>query len=70
MFKHWTTLPDGSSVIFRAKGDNHDRYHGFDLYKAIARNLKESGVPRKELLKFGQYAGSVSPGTSVLVIAE
>ena len=70
MFKHWTTLPDGSSVIFRAKGDNHDRYHGFDLYKAIARNLKESAVPRKELLKFGQYAASVPPGTPVLVIAD
>lgn len=70
MFKHWTTLPDGSSVIFRAKGDNHDRYHGFDLYKAIARNLKESAVPRKELLKFGQYVTTVPPGTTVLVIAD
>ena len=70
LFKHWTTLPDGSSVIFRKKGDNHDRYHGFDLYKAIARYLKESAVPRKELTKFGRYVETALPGTPVLVIAD
>jgi hypothetical protein len=70
MFKHWTTLPDGSSVIFREKGDNHDRYHGFDLYKAIARNLKDSAVPRKELVKFGQYASAHPLHTNVIVIAD
>ena len=70
MFKHWTTLPDGSSVIFRAKGDNHDRYHGFDLYTAIARNLKESAVPRKEIARFGRYVASIPPGEPMLVIAD
>ena len=70
MFKQWTTLPDGSSVIFRKKGDNHDRYHGFDLYKAITRYLKESAVPRKELAKFTQYVASVPPTVAVLVIAD
>lgn len=66
MFKHWTTLPDGSSVIFRKKGDNHDRYHGFDLYKAITRHLKESAVPRKELVKFGRYAMVPAPPATLL----
>ena len=70
MFKHWTSLPDGSSVIFRKKGDNHDRYHGFDLYKAITRYLKESGVPRKELSKFSQYVAAVPPTARVVVISE
>jgi hypothetical protein len=71
MFKHWTTLPDGSSVIFRKKGDNHDRYHGFDLYKAITRYLKESAVPRKELVKFGQYVVQTTPASvHVLTIGE
>ena len=70
MFKHWTSLPDGSSVIFRKKGDNHDRYHGFDLYKAITRYLKESGVPRKELSKFSQYVAAVPPTARVGVISE
>jgi len=71
MFKHWTTLPDGSSVIFRKKGDNHDRYHGFDLYKAITRHLRESAVPRKELVKFGRYVVSTTPSlTDVLVIGD
>ena len=70
MFKHWTSLPDGSSVIFRKKGDNHDRYHGFDLYKAITRYLKESGGPRKELSKFSQYVAAVPPTARVVVISE
>ena len=71
MFKHWTTLPDGSSVIFRKKGDNHDRYHGFDLYKAITRYLKESAVPRKELVKFGRYVVPGSPPVAnTLVVGE
>jgi hypothetical protein len=52
----WTTLPDGSSVTFRRKRDNHDRYHGFGLYKAIARYCKDTAVPRKELSKFKQFA--------------
>ena len=67
MFKHWTTLPDGSSVIFRKKGDNHDRYHGFDLYKAIARYLKESAVPRKEILKFGQYVTTANAPMALVI---
>lgn len=71
LFKHWTTLPDGSSVIFRKKGDNHDRYHGFDLYKAITRYLKESAVPRRELAKFSQYIVTPAPFvTNILVIAD
>jgi hypothetical protein len=52
------------------KGDNHDRYHGFDLYKAIARYLKESAVPRKELTKFGRYAETAPPGIPILVIGD
>ena len=70
MFKHWATRPDGTSVIFRSKGDNHDRYHGFDLYKAITRYLKESAVPRKEISKFAQYVTTVSPTAKVVTIGE
>lgn len=55
LFLSWTTLPDGSSVTFRHKQDNHDRYHGFDLYKAIARYCKDTAVPRKELAKMKQF---------------
>jgi hypothetical protein len=70
MFKHWATCPDGTSVIFRSKGDNHDRYHGFDLYKAITRYLKESAVPRKEISKFTQYVGTAPPTAKVVMIGE
>ena len=51
VFKQWMTQADGSSVFFRAKKDRHDRYHGFDLYKAIARYCKDSATPRRELAK-------------------
>ena len=51
----WATQPDGSSVMFRKLRDNHDRYHGFDLYKAIARYCKDNAVPRREISKFKQF---------------
>ena len=54
MFKHWMTLPDGSSVLYRASHDNHDRYHDFDLYKQIARACANA-VPRKELARFKTF---------------
>lgn len=52
--KSWMQCSDGSSVMFRAKRDNHDRYHGFDLYKAIARYCKNA-VPRTEIFKMNAY---------------
>jgi hypothetical protein len=55
IFKQWMTQSDGSSVMFRKKGDNHDRYHGFHLYKAIARYCKDSATPRREIAKLRPY---------------
>lgn len=57
VFQQWMTQTDGSSVMFRKQRDNHDRYHGFDLYKAIARYCKDA-VPRKEILKLSAYRAS------------
>jgi hypothetical protein len=51
VFKQWMAQSDGTSVFFRAKKDRHDRYHGFDLYKAIARYCKDSATPRREIAK-------------------
>jgi hypothetical protein len=48
-FKKWLTLEDGTSVLFGKEDPQHDRYHGFTLYKAIARYCKDTAVPRKEL---------------------
>jgi hypothetical protein len=50
LFKKWLTLEDGTSVLFGKEDPHHDRYHGFTLYKAIARYCKDTAVPRKELL--------------------
>ena len=61
VFLQWMVLPDGSSVLFRKKKDNHDRYHGFNLYKAIARYCKDSAVPRREILKLSHYQIPVIP---------
>uniref|UniRef100_A0A6C0I8F5 Protein kinase domain-containing protein n=1 Tax=viral metagenome TaxID=1070528 RepID=A0A6C0I8F5_9ZZZZ len=47
----WTTLPDGTSVLFRdlAEKDTHERYRGFHLYKAIARYCKNTAIPRIQI---------------------
>lgn len=69
VFIQWMTQQDGSSVFFRKQRDRHDRYHGFDLYKAIARYCKDSATPRRELSKLTVFATpSVPLGTSALYI--
>jgi hypothetical protein len=69
VFAQWMTHQDGSSVFFRTERDRHDRYHGFDLYKAIARYCKDSATPRRELAKLGVFATpSVPLGTPALYI--
>jgi hypothetical protein len=69
VFTQWMTQHDGSSVFFRTQRDRHDRYHGFDLYKAIARYCKDSATPRRELAKLTVFATpSVPLGTPALYI--
>ena len=69
VFTQWMTQHDGSSVFFRKQRDRHDRYHGFDLYKAIARYCKDSATPRRELAKLTVFATpSVPLGTPALYI--
>ena len=45
----WLTLEDGTSVLFGKDEEIHDRYHGFHLYKAIARYCKDTAIPRREV---------------------
>lgn len=69
VFHAWMTQHDGSSVFFRRQRDRHDRYHGFDLYKAIARYCKDSATPRRELAKLTAFAVPTVPlGTTALYI--
>lgn len=69
VFKQWMTQSDGSSVFFRKQKDRHDRYHGFDLYKAIARYCKDSATPRRELSKLLPFVvPSVPLGTPCLFL--
>lgn len=68
VFLGWMTQSDGTSVMFRDKRDNHDRYHGFHLYKAIARYCKDA-VPRKEIAKLTAYRIPTLPlGASCLFL--
>jgi hypothetical protein len=68
VFKEWMQQSDKTSVMFRKKMDNHDRYHGFDLYKAIARFCKDA-VPKKEISRLSFYhISSVPIGESFLSI--
>ena len=70
VFKQWMSQSDGSSVLFRTqKPDRHDRYHGFDLYKAIARYCKDSAVPRREIGKLSVFQVPAVPvGQSCLYV--
>ena len=69
-FKKWLTLEDGTSVLFGKEDPRHDRYHGFTLYKAIARYCKDTAVPRKEIgtLKTVYEVSSVPMGEIALNI--
>jgi len=68
VFLQWMSQSDGSSVMFREQRDNHDRYHGFHLYKAIARYCKDA-VPRREIAKLTAFrVGSLPLGTPCLFI--
>jgi hypothetical protein len=69
VFTQWMTQQDGSSVFFRKQRDRHDRYHGFDLYKAIARYCKDSATPRRELAKLTVFSTPTIPlGAAALYI--
>jgi hypothetical protein len=48
-FIRWLKMDDGTELMFGSKDPRHDRYHGFHLYKAIARYARESAVPRREI---------------------
>jgi hypothetical protein len=68
VFKEWMMQTDGTSVLFRKQMDDHDRYHGFHLYKAIARYCRNA-VPKKEIKRLTFYATSSIPsGTAFLDI--
>jgi len=67
LLKKWLTLEDGSSILFSK--ENHDRYHGFHLYKAIARFCKDTAVPRKEIMLLKDlYSVQTSNNHTVLMI--
>uniref|UniRef100_A0A6C0EQJ6 Protein kinase domain-containing protein n=1 Tax=viral metagenome TaxID=1070528 RepID=A0A6C0EQJ6_9ZZZZ len=68
-FVKWLTVEDGNSVMFGKKDPHHDRFHGFHLYKAIARYCKDNAVPRKEIASLKTIYGVESAnGNSVLMI--
>lgn len=70
LFKKWVTIDDNTSILFGKKNARHDRYHGFHLYKAIARFCKDNAVPRKEILSLKSVYSveSVEEGSTVLLI--
>lgn len=68
MMKRWMATETGS-VMFGKNDPHHDRYHGFELYKAIVRFCKDSAVPRKEIAMLKDLYGAQSgDGESVLLI--
>jgi hypothetical protein len=59
------TLDDGTSIMFGKKDAEHERYHGFELYKAITRYCKDTAVPRKEVQKLSALYGATLPSTTI-----
>jgi hypothetical protein len=70
LFIRWMTLGDGSSVLFGKKDPEHDRYHGFDQYKAIARFCKDTAVPRKEVAFLSTFKIEKVPLGDLCVLIE
>jgi hypothetical protein len=62
----WMTLEDGTSVLFGKINQKHERYHGFELYKAIARYCKDTAIPRKEVQKLVSLYGATVPSTTLI----
>lgn len=62
----WTTQEDGTSVLFGKQNPEHDRYHGFQLYKAITRYCKNNAIPRRELQNVIQLFGTNEPAITVV----
>lgn len=69
LFMKWLSIDD-KSVLFSQKDEHHDRFHGFHLYKAIARYCKDNAIPRKEILSVKSLYETfdVPEETSVLLI--
>lgn len=67
MFRSWLTIESGS-VMFGKNDPHHDRYHGFELYKAIVRFCKDTAVPRKEIASLKSVYGIESGGENVILI--
>lgn len=67
IMRRWLTTETGS-IMFGKKDPRHDRYHGFELYKAIVRFCKDSAVPRKEIALLKDIYGIETGGENVLLI--
>jgi len=62
----WMTLEDGTSVLFGKTNQKHERYHGFELYKAIARYCKDTAIPRREIQRLVSLYGVTVPSTTLI----
>jgi len=68
-FIKWLTIEEGKSIMFGKHDPHHDHYHGFTLYKAIARYCKDTAIPRKELPNLRIFYETTTPlGEDILVI--
>jgi hypothetical protein len=67
IFMRWLTTEDGKSIMFSNENPKHERYHGFHLYKAIAKYCKENALPRKEIETL-PFEVSSAPFSECLVV--
>ena len=69
LYMKWLTLDGDNSILFGKENPVHDRYHGFHLYKAIARYSKNA-VPKTEILALKSFyaVDSVPAGEEVVPV--
>ncbi len=72
LLQQWLTLPNGSSILFKSmEKPFHDRFHGFNLYKAIARFCKDTAVPRKVIQEqMAMYKLDKIPSTEPCLVID
>ena len=66
MMRRWMSTEKGS-VLFGTQNPKHDRYHGFELYKAIVRYCKDA-VPRREIERLYDVFGVEHAEGPVLLV--
>ena len=66
MLMRWLKAED-RNMLFSKENPKHEHYHGFHLYKAIAKYCKDTALPRKEAEELPYEVSSVPLGDCLVI---